>query len=53
MVKYMRYLLTYLDECELIHLLPVEADTEQEALQTLERVTTSQDYVPVGVRLAA
>ena len=47
----MRYLITYLDECELIQSAQLEADTEQEAQDALD--TLAPQYVPVGVRLAA
>ena len=51
MVKYMRYQIAYLDECDRDQVVEVEADDEADALATLERVAVA--YVPVGVRLAA
>jgi len=51
MVEIMRYELAYLDGCELVRLLPVEADSEEEAQALIEQL--APDYVPVGVRLAA
>ena len=50
MVKIMQYILTYLDECERVRVLPpVEAENEAEAIATLERVGIVCGWVPVGV----
>jgi hypothetical protein len=51
MVEYMRYILAYLDECELIRLLPVEADNEEEAQALVDELAPG--YLPVGFREAA
>ena len=47
----MRYELAYLDECELVRQLPVEADSEDEAQALMDEL--APDLVPVGFRLAA
>ena len=50
MVIAMLYELAYLDECELVRLLPVEADNEEEAQARMDEL--APDLVPVGLLAA-
>jgi len=50
MVTVLKYLITYLDECELVKVEQVEAANEADALSTLEKIAIALEVVPVGVR---
>jgi hypothetical protein len=50
MVQEMKYEITYLDQCELIRLLPVEADTEEQAQALVEELVP--EFVLIGVKAA-
>jgi len=50
MVKIMRYELAYLDSCEVVRLLPVEAENEEEAQALIDELAPG---LVLGFRLAA
>ncbi len=49
----MRYIATYLDECERCREVPVTANSEVEAVTILERIVTALGFVAVGVSVCS